>query len=376
MSASISANWFRDVIEPLADSFDPAAVDEYVSVFTAAISRPGLVERYQRIRHPRVFAGVDPDDVYVLSRVTLGADVAITSVVLDAALRRFPHSRVWFVGPRKNFELFERSAVRHLDTPYRRAGSLDERLAASEGLRPLLDKPNAIVLDTDTRLTQLGLIPVCDESRYYFFESRSSTAPGSLSQLTAAWINRTLATSEAKAFIAPAPVEDPPSEITVSLGVGENANKRIPDPFERSLMERLASTGRSILVDEGAGGEETDRVERAIEGLPNIRTWQGNFAPFAARIARSKLYIGYDSAGQHVAAACGVPLITIFAGFPNPRFLERWTPTGAGPIHVLRVDTPDPHAVLEAISSRVPFFRSASSSGVGPERGPMESNQP
>ena len=353
MSASISANWFRDVIEPLADSFDPAAVDEYVSVFTAAISRPGLVERYQRIRHPRVFVGVDPDDVYVLSRVTLGADVAITSVVLNAALQRFPHSRVWFVGPRKNFELFERSAVRHLDTPYRRAGSLDERLAASEGLRPLLDKPNAIVLDPDSRLTQLGLIPVCDESRYYFFESRSSTAPGSLSQLTAAWIGRTLATSEAKAFIAPASAEGPAPGITVSLGVGENANKRIPDPFERSLLEHLAFAGQPILVDKGAGGEEAARVERAIEGLPNIRTWQGPFAPFAAQIARSKLYIGYDSAGQHVAAACAVPLITIFAGFPNPRFLERWTPTGRGPIHVLPADTADPRAVVEAISRRI-----------------------
>jgi hypothetical protein len=351
LSASISANWFRDVIEPLADSFDPAAVDEYVRVFTAAIARPGLAEHYQRIRHPRVFTGADPDDVYVLSRVTLGADVAITSVVLDAALRRFPHARTWFVGPRKNYELFERSAVRHLDVPYRRTGTLAERLAASEGLRPLLDKPNAIVLDPDSRLTQLGLIPVCDESRYYFFESRSSTAPGSLSQLTAAWIEQTLATSGSRGFIAPMPAEGPAPDITISLGVGENQDKRIPDPFERSLLEHLASSGRSILIDKGAGGEETERVERAIAGLPNTRAWQGPFAPFAAEIARSRLYIGYDSAGQHVAAACAIPLITIFAGFPNDRFLERWTPTGHGQIDVIRVETPDPDLVLTRIAA-------------------------
>ena len=35
--------------------------------------------------------------------------------------------------------------------------------------------------------------------------------------------------------------------------------------------------------------------------------WEGSFAGFAAIIAASRLYVGYDSAGQHVAAACGVP---------------------------------------------------------------------
>ena len=44
--------------------------------------------------------------IFVLSRVTLGADVAVTSVLLDAAKRRFPHAEIVFVGPRKNYELF------------------------------------------------------------------------------------------------------------------------------------------------------------------------------------------------------------------------------------------------------------------------------
>ena len=30
-----------------------------------------------------------------------------------------------------------------------------------------------MVIDPDSRLTQLGLIPVCDDSRYFFFESRA-----------------------------------------------------------------------------------------------------------------------------------------------------------------------------------------------------------
>ena len=52
--------------------------------------------------------------------------------------------------------------------------------------------------------------------------------------------------------------------------------------------------------------------------------------------------MGYDSAGQHVAAACGVPLISIFAGFPVPRMFDRWRPKG----HVLRVDNRDVDDVL------------------------------
>ena len=344
--------FFRDVVEPLADSFEPAAVDEYVRVFTEAVGRPELRERYEIVRRPRAFEGPEPTDVFVLSRVTLGADVAITSTVLDAMVRRFPHARVWFVGPRKNYELFEASeAVGHLDLKYLRTGTLAERMAASVQLSRLVDRDDAIVVDPDSRLTQLGLVPVCDPSRYYFFESRSQSAPGSLVELTAAWLGATFGVTDARPFLAAQPpATDEFPKITVSLGVGENPAKRVADPFERRLLELLAASGRSIVIDEGAGGEETARVHKAIEGLPNVRTWRGAFAPFAALIAKSGLYIGYDSAGQHVAAACGVPLITVFAGFPNDRFVERWRPTGAGRIDVILVDHADPAPVIDQVA--------------------------
>jgi ADP-heptose:LPS heptosyltransferase len=354
LSESISANWFRDVVEPLADSFEAAAVNRYVELFTTAIGRPELRSRYERIRVKKRFEGADPADVFVLSRVTLGADVAITSVVMDGVRRRFPAARIWFVGPRKNFELFEaHGGIGHVELPYRRLGTAAERLAASEQLRGLVDREGAIVVDPDSRLTQLGLIPVCDPERYYFFESRSAQEAGSLSWLTARWMEHTFGVADARAFVAPRPVSGEPAGITVSLGVGENPAKRVCGPFERELMERLASTGRSIVIDKGAGGDETRRVEAAIAGLPNVRTWEGAFAPFAAQIAGSRLYIGYDSAGQHVAAACGVPLITVFAGFPNERFFERWRPYGPGRIDVIRVDTPDPARVLEDVAGLI-----------------------
>ena len=62
-----------------------------------------------------------------------------------------------------------------------------------------------------------------------------------------------------------------------------------------------------------------------------------NYAPFASRIANSRLYIGYDSAGQHVAAAAGVPLVSVFAGYVCERMFQRWRPTGRGPSEIVKV---------------------------------------
>jgi len=58
--------------------------------------------------------------------------------------------------------------------------------------------------------------------------------------------------------------------------------------------------------------------------------------------------VGYDSAGQHVAAAAGVPLISVFAGFPAPRMFERWRPVGEG-CQVIRVDRPEVEEALRRV---------------------------
>jgi ADP-heptose:LPS heptosyltransferase len=135
--------------------------------------------------------------------------------------------------------------------------------------------------------------------------------------------------------------------------VGENQAKRLPDPFEEELLRLLASTGAPLWIDKGAGGEEAQRVERALEragagAIANL--WDGPFAGFAAIIAGSRLYVGYDSAGQHVAAAAGVPLISVFAGFPAPRMFERWRPVGER-CQVIRVDRPDVEETLRRVRS-------------------------
>jgi ADP-heptose:LPS heptosyltransferase len=338
---------FSVIAEGLSDRFEPRLVDAYTGIFAEVIAavlpeyRPAeLVERYQRVRRPRRFEG-DARTVFVLSRVTLGAEVAITSVILDALKRRLPRARIVLVGPRKSWELFAGDTrIEHLPVTYGPNGALRDRIAV--GLR--LGEPESIVVDPDSRITQLGLLPVCPEESYYLFESRTYGGEGgeSLGGLARRWVAETFGIEDARAYIAPAEMPGQAAGIAVSFGVGGNAAKRVADPFEARLVAALAERGLPLTMDAGAGGEEAERVEMAIAASgARVEVWRGSFAGFASIIARSRLYVGYDSAGQHVAAACGVPLVTVFAGAPCRRFEERWRPFGPGRVEVVRAEEGD-----------------------------------
>ena len=366
---------FGILVEGLGDRFEPALCDIYARLFSQAIPGADLA-RYDRVRHPRPFAG-NPARVIVLSRVTLGADVAVTSVLIDAAKQRFPAAEIVFAGPRKNFEMFAADPrLSHAAVEYRR-GSLPQRLAVWDELKALAASPDCLVLDPDSRLTQLGLLPIGDQDRYHLFESRryGGTSSLNLPALAAQWSQETLGVPSAAPYVALPPlasctlplspetvgrtpwsardalVPPLPSQpyIAVSLGVGENPAKRLPDPFESELLALLAARA-PLVIDKGAGGEEAARAERAAAGAGAQATlWEGSFARFAQIIAGSSLYVGYDSAGQHVAAACGVPLISVFAGFPSLRMFHRWCPSGPR-VTVIRVDQPGHDDILAQVA--------------------------
>src|SRR6185295_11007957 len=98
-------------------------------------------------------------------------------------------------------------------------------------------------------------------------------------------------------------VDLPVRYIAISLGVGENPAKRLPDPFEPELLKLLGAR-LPLVIDRGAGGEERARVERAVDAAFVAPIyWDGSFAGFAGIISGASLYVGYDSAGQHAAAA-------------------------------------------------------------------------
>jgi hypothetical protein len=327
--APAATEFFRHCVEPLSDRFERCCVDAYAALMKDV---PGCdYWRFQRVRQLRPCI-VEAADAVVLSRVTLGADAAVTSVILDALKRRFHGARIWFAGPAKNYEMFAAdAAVGHIPIEYPRKGTVRERIAVAQRLAL---PPGALVVDPDSRITQLGLVPVCLERDYYFFESRSygEASDRPLSVLAAEWCRETFGVRDARAFVAPRSHLDG-ADTAVSLGTGGNAAKSLPASFERQLLEDLAASG-SVLIDRGAGGEEAERVNRAAAGLP-VRFAEGSFAEFAGAVARSRSYVGYDSSGQHVAAACGVPLTVYFTGAISERFRQRWRPHGPGPINVL-----------------------------------------
>ena len=304
----------------MADSFDPAEAARYEELMRAWIpAGPRLT--------PSIPARVEK--IYVLSRVTLGADIKITSIILDAMRHRFPAAELVFVAGRKSAELFD---VKVLHAEYPRKGTIQERIAFAHDLG--LAAPNTIVVDPDSRMTQLGLIPLGDH--YFHFPSRTATGAANLTDLTKNWLLATFGQT-GEAFIAPVPVpmEGLGPRVALSLGVGENESKRITGNFEAELLRDLSGQYRTVWLDRGAGGEEARRVTAAAAGLPNVRFWEGSFAGFASIISQCDHYVGYDSAGQHAAAASAVPLTTYFAGACSARFRERWAPAGRGQITVI-----------------------------------------
>ena len=358
LATAASRALFGIVIERLGDLFSPELCELYARLFAQVIARAlpeynvdDLLLRYRRVRQVRRFPGGEVRRVFVLSRVTLGADVAVTSVALAAAKHRFPNAEICFAGPAKNAEMFAGDAgVTQVAIAYGRSSLLRDRLLAAAELRVAVEEPNVIVIDPDSRLTQLGLMPICDDARYFFFESRGfgGDSDETLPELTAQWLSEVFDIEPARPYVAPVRQERI-ADITVSLGVGHNLDKRLDDEFEYQLLCALLRKRRPILVDRGAGGEEAARVNALVERLGSpelLHVHDGSYASFASHILQSKLYVGYDSAGQHVAAAAGVPLVSIFAGHVCDRMFARWRPKGRN-CHVVRVEEENRATALE-----------------------------
>jgi ADP-heptose:LPS heptosyltransferase len=338
--------------------------------------------------------------VIVLSRVTLGADVAITSLVIERFKAAFPQAEIVLIGGRKASELFggdPRLTFEEISYP-RAATALDRLLAWA----PLVDRvceltadvDRCLIVDPDSRLSQLGLLPLTpaptDELRaggtgradYLFFPSREygHDSSDSLSELTSAWLDEALGAAQSaypKVSLVGPDLEAVRSAIerlkragqpliTINFGVGGNPRKRVGDDFERQLVSGLLQEGAMIVLDKGAGIDEAQRAESVIEfakrasnGLlrsieldekslsgvlregrieAGLLVWSGRIGLLAALIGESDLYIGYDSAGQHIAAALGVPCVDVFAGFSSRRMLDRWRPTGRAATRVVVVE--------------------------------------
>jgi ADP-heptose:LPS heptosyltransferase len=272
------------------------------------------------------------------------------------------------------------------EVPYRSGGTLIERLESwLEVLRAVeietagLQPQQLVLLDPDSRYLQLGMLPALrNESHYYFFESRRAgpECEKTLSRLTSDWLNEALGGSETVLPRVALRRQDQEFGrqirrrleaggarwlVAISFGVGGNEEKRLLQPFEEQLLARLIEEGCTVVLDHGAEEEESARAKRLAESVRGrgrtvteieandgslgvaddsplscaMLTWQGGIGAWAGLIGASDEYIGYDSAGQHIAAALGVPTISVFSANATERFRQRWRPTGRAEVRVI-----------------------------------------
>ncbi|HEX6998748.1 MAG TPA: hypothetical protein VF322_11425 [Gammaproteobacteria bacterium] len=395
---------FEQVIEPLCDGFTPDGAEVYRRVFARlvcaarrtrecaaldeALARRGFrCERDLLARRPaarplrRAADRTAVRAVLVLSRLTLGADVAICGPVLRRTRRLFPRARVALVGGEGAGAVARCvPGVEHVPLAYRRTARLADRLNTWPALCRTLTEAlggeagGHVVLDPDSRLTQLGLLPPVDAARYYHFPSREYGSDGAepLSMLVCRWLAETFGGRDVDdaPFVLPAAdrrwaarlraaLGDGVPVVSASFGVGGNGRKRAGLDLEARLLERLVRRGARVLLARGTSGAELEESERltsrlaergvnvlhlppgrapaALEGRsPEVLTWQADVGAFLAAVACADAYVGYDSAGQHIAAAFGVPTLSLFLESAGRKHALRWAPRGEGPVRILR----------------------------------------
>ena len=335
--------------------------------------------RYEKIIRPRTLPRERQrliKKVIILSRVTAGADIAITSVMVHRLRKFFPMARLVLIGPSHLATMFpELDNIKTLPFIYKNDGSILEKMASWPPLFEMIqkeingDKPDSVLFfDPDTRMTQLGLLPVLDDSSTFYFPSRTwksgGTSRDNLSILTNNWLNIILNETEDEtpylvlhneghgynAFCQKLKNRGSAFIITINFGVGNDSRKKISGFFEEKLLLKLAHEPQTmVILDCGRGHKETQRVQYLLkqarqqgintatlneEQIPQadikfnngLLIFDGSLDALGKMISAADCFIGYDSCGQHLAAATGSAAVIIFAGAPSERFFEHWSP--------------------------------------------------
>jgi ADP-heptose:LPS heptosyltransferase len=341
--------------------------------------------------------------VILLSRVTIGADVAILSVMLQRLRRLFPEADLVIIGHHKLRGLFGGNRDARLrELTYARRGGLFERFASWHATLDILreecadvGEDNVLVIDPDSRISQLGVLPLMHTDNYLFFNTRDRMLSANgrcMAEWTNDWIDAVFGASDFAHPTLWVPAEvlaagqakidvlrsaGARRVIAVNFGVGQNPRKRVGLEFEKRLLRALAAiSGTVVVLDRGFGADEeerstallTDMREGGFRGLETcfsahdmpalshgILAVECGIGEMAALITHSDEYLGYDSACQHIAAAAGTPTLTIFAGTNNKSFIHRWSACGDTDCRIVHVNTlTDPaHMDVDEVIARI-----------------------
>ena len=398
---------FAGLVEPLNDSFRPAGRTLYAELFPRVVWRSAsripvlaealaaagiarceqLLERYQQVRQgsagtpgSATLPTAPPDAIALLSRVTIGADILLASVALQRLRDRFPNARLHLIGDGKLQGLLGgMPGVVVEAVPYPRRGPLHERLAVWLAVRAAISRCGAqLVVAPDSRLDQLGILPVIEAERYLLWENlQTGSKPGSLAVLLDRWLASRLALPVEPARLPRLALDAPTAELSQRLGLalgrgpwaavkfdhGGNAAKALPRAAELAILGRLQAQGWRVLLDRGFGapelansdallvqwGQDVTDIDETGTGLgepftqaspgawagASVVRFHGSIAGWAALVCQCRLALSYDSVGHHLAAAAAVPVVVAFTGYADPAFPVAWQPLGAAPVTVI-----------------------------------------
>ena len=342
-----------------------------------------LLERYQRIRRVMPLSEEQARSVkkiLILSRVTAGADIAITNVVIHRLRQRFASAELVLIGPAHLAEVFASvDHCRHRNFLYKNDGSLFQKMSSWPRLLEIARDeqqgyhPEEILLfDPDTRLSQLGLLPLAPDDRTCYFPSRASQAESlasqNLSRLANQWLNQLLGEELTwkpnlvfqrkgegyHAFCQALHRQGCRLVVAINFGVGNDPRKKVHGSFEEDLIQALLARPNTIVIlDTGRGlhkGQwianhlaraktqnfpvvclsDSEIISQTITFDHGLIIFNGSLGSLGKMIDAADCFIGYDSCGQHLAAATSTPSIIVFAGAPSTRFIQRWSPDAIG----------------------------------------------
>jgi ADP-heptose:LPS heptosyltransferase len=402
---------FEIIVEKLCDDFEDMPVEIYCRVMSQVISYCRNIHLVKALdKTLRDFGILSFDDLYkramhihnhqysynrieplrkiiFLSRVTIGADVAILSVMIQRLTKLFPQAEIVVIGSSKlEGILGGNEHIRLCPLNYARSGGLLERFSSWHGTLEILAKEmppeqeeRTILIDPDSRISQLGILPLTHSDNYLFFNSRQYTASmigASMAELTNYWIDCVFGEHEfcfpkvwtapsinfkAQKLVATLRQTGCRRIIAVNFGVGANQRKKLGIEFEKKLLHEILKEPHTItLLDKGFGAEELSQsteLQRSIsnQGFNTISmrfgdsqnqsfshglvTIECTVGEVTALINQCDEFIGYDSACQHIAAAVQTPAVTIFAGSNDMNFVRRWSAYGNVPHKIVHVDT-------------------------------------
>ena len=400
---------FAGLVEPLNDSFSAAGRALYAELFPRVIWRSAsrvpalaetlaaagvtscaqLLERYRGARQdssgtpgPAQLPVTAPTAIALLSRVTIGADILLASVALQRLRDRFPDARLHLIGDGKLQGLFGgMPGVVVEAVPYPRRGPLHERLAVWLAVRAAITRSGAqLVIAPDSRLDQLGILPVIDADRYVLWENlQTGSKPASLAWLLDRWLASRLGLPAEPARLPRLALDAPTAALSQRLGLalghgpwaavkfdhGGNPAKALPRAAELAILGRLRAQGWRVLLDRGFGAAELANSDALVAqwgqavtdidetgtglGAPLVQAapgvwagaavvrFHGSIAGWAALVCQCRFALSYDSVGHHLAAAAAVPVVVAFTGYADPAFPLAWQPLGAAPVTVINL---------------------------------------